>query len=923
MNGTQLARHLRSANLAGAADVQALLQQVPQPGMDDVLPLLELCLGHGADAVQQHLRCTLLVQLIRACGDKRLFLPLVRALKPADQTLRSSLLRALPVVNDPARHDELCNLLREQEGALRVAAARLLSQVDGQQALDRLGQLVKERSFAGRVPALEAAVRIGGHRSVPVLLAAFPVAAATERALIVRLLGDREHMGSQRGPALQALGQLLTDPDETLAVAAIQAFAQLAGEDEWFDHLAPALESTRPAVVRAAIATMAGFSSPRTIATLQGKLRAGPKSVRTAVLDTLEAIATDAVLPVLVDALGHKSLPLRARAGEILGRLGASGKVEVSRTVLWLLRSRDPEVRRMAVEVARQSKDAADVLWPRLFTHLRDEDWWVRERVADALIELGGKRLLRYVVAFLEDPAPPVRMFAVDVVRRLEAPEALGALVRVAQKDDDWWVRERAMEAIAALGDARAVPYLVHIVVNEPVLRLGGLAALTQLGAQEAAPHVAPLLADADADVRLAALRCLEKVGDPSQAPALVPLLSDPRQPIRDLAARLATGWRLRMDVSPTDGAVASPVDRLLVDLSESGGDDLLLMPGRPPAIKRLGEIQLLDQPVLDDAAVRRLLVPLLSAHQLADLDERRDVDLSYEVESHGLRFRANVFHQMHGLAGVFRIVKGAIPTLARLGLPPVVASLGELKNGLVLVGGPTGSGKSTTLAALVDSINRSSRRHVISLEDPIEVVHPYHKGLVNQREVGTHTSSYAAALRATLREDPDVILVGELRDLQTIAFAVSAAETGHLVFGTVHTVSADTTLDRMINTFPAAQQDQVRSMLAGSVRAVVCQYLLPRVDREGRVLACEVMLSTDAVTHMIRTGKCFQLPSVISTCRAQGMQLMDAELLRLLQEGVISGETAWVKARNKRDFEAFLGPGGADGLLGTAAAGG
>jgi twitching motility protein PilT len=301
--------------------------------------------------------------------------------------------------------------------------------------------------------------------------------------------------------------------------------------------------------------------------------------------------------------------------------------------------------------------------------------------------------------------------------------------------------------------------------------------------------------------------------------------------------------------------------------------------------------------------------VGLLSAQQVDDLAQLRDVDLSYRVPFDGSRFRANIFRQIHGVAAVFRVVRGHIPGLDELGLPPVVRALGELPNGLVLVGGPTGSGKSTTLAALIDRINRTSARHIITFEDPIEVVHPRAKGLVNQRELGTHTRSFGAALRATLREDPDVILVGEMRDLATISFAVSVAETGHLVLGTVHTVSADTTLDRLVNAFPAGSQDQVRAMLASSLRAVVCQYLLPRADGRGRVLAAEVMVNNDAVANLIRKGKAHQLPAVITTSRAEGMQSMDAELLRLYNNSVITAETAYSKARNKKEFEALAPP--------------
>jgi twitching motility protein PilT len=343
------------------------------------------------------------------------------------------------------------------------------------------------------------------------------------------------------------------------------------------------------------------------------------------------------------------------------------------------------------------------------------------------------------------------------------------------------------------------------------------------------------------------------------------------------------------------------------VQLARAEGDDLIVAPDRPVYMKKVGRTTPVTEQPLTAEQVRSVLLPHLSTDQIVALQALQDVDYSHEVKSEGLRFRANVFQQMGGLGGVFRRIKGQLPEIASLGLPPVVRTLPDLKNGLVLVGGPTGSGKSTTLAALIDSINRTSSRHIISLEDPIEVLHRRNMSLVNQREIGTHTDSFAAALRSTLREDPNVILVGEIRDLPTIEFTVIAAETGHLVFGTVHTVSAATTVDRLISAFPPGQQEQVRSTLADSLRAVVCQYLLKTKDGNGRVLAVEVMLNNEAVSNLIRKGKSFQIPSVIATCREQGMQLMDQDLMRLYKEGKLAAEDAYMKAVSKHDFEAFL----------------
>ena len=273
--------------------------------------------------------------------------------------------------------------------------------------------------------------------------------------------------------------------------------------------------------------------------------------------------------------------------------------------------------------------------------------------------------------------------------------------------------------------------------------------------------------------------------------------------------------------------------------------------------------------------------MPHLSIIQIAELEKLSEIDFSYEITEKELRFRANIFLQYGGLSAVFRAIEGKLADFKSLGLPQIVSTFGDLKDGLIVIGGPTGSGKSTTLGAIIDYINRTSNRHIISMEDPIEIVHPSKKGLVNQREIGTHTSSFQNALRSTLRQDPDVILTGEMRDLATISFAITVAETGHLVFGTLHTVSADTTVDRLLNVFPTNQQEQVRSMLSQNLRAVVCQYLLKK-KQGGRCLAAEVMLNNDAIANMIRKNKQYQIPSVIATSREQGMQQMDQALRQL-----------------------------------------
>ena len=285
---------------------------------------------------------------------------------------------------------------------------------------------------------------------------------------------------------------------------------------------------------------------------------------------------------------------------------------------------------------------------------------------------------------------------------------------------------------------------------------------------------------------------------------------------------------------------------------------------------------------------------------------DQMDFDFAYEIEDLA-RFRVNVFWQRKGLGCVLRTIPSEILTADQLGLPDPVRKFCMLTKGLVLVCGPTGSGKSTTLAAMVDLINESRADHVLTIEDPIEFTHPNKKCLVNQREIGTNTKSFANALRAALREDPDVILVGEMRDRETIELGITAAETGHLVFGTLHTNSAPKTVDRIIDVFPADQQEQIRAMLAESLKGVIAQVLLRKKGGKGRVAAQEIMVGTSAISNLVRENKIHQIPSMIETGKKDGMQLLDQHIMEFLMSGEITPEEAYMKSNNKQTFKQYL----------------
>ncbi|TFG43316.1 MAG: type IV pilus twitching motility protein PilT [Syntrophobacterales bacterium] len=347
-------------------------------------------------------------------------------------------------------------------------------------------------------------------------------------------------------------------------------------------------------------------------------------------------------------------------------------------------------------------------------------------------------------------------------------------------------------------------------------------------------------------------------------------------------------------------------IDAFFKLMHEQGASDLHLVAGQPPALRIRGEIERVKYKVLTSDDLRAMLYEITPEYKVKVFEETGDVDYGYEIP--GLaRYRANYFMQKNGVGAVFREIPSTIMTAEQLELPTVISKLAMLPRGLVLVTGPTGSGKSTTLASIVDVANRNRKDHIITVEDPIEFVHQSQGCIINQREVGLHTKTFSAALRGALREDPDIILVGEMRDLETISLAVEAATTGHLVFSTLHTSSASKTVDRVIEVFPSQEQALIRSTLAEGLRAVVSQVLFKRIDKVGRIVALEIMIATPGVRNLIREAKVHQIPSMIQTGKKYGMTLLDDSIMDLFKRGVISADDAYAKSNDKARFRPLL----------------
>jgi twitching motility protein PilT len=381
--------------------------------------------------------------------------------------------------------------------------------------------------------------------------------------------------------------------------------------------------------------------------------------------------------------------------------------------------------------------------------------------------------------------------------------------------------------------------------------------------------------------------------------PGTQPSIRQPLETVPPAPARHKTDAGL-------SGGSTEQIDILLRKMVELKASDLHICVTSPPMIRQDGDMVPIPgtQPLTAEQ-VQNILWPMVPNRNRDEFDKAHDTDFAHEIPGVA-RFRCNLFVDLRGMGGVFRVIPSKILSAQDLNLPPQILSLCNLSKGLVVVTGPTGSGKSTTLAALIDYINQTRAAHVITIEDPVEFVHPNKKSLINQRQVGEHTDSFKKALRAALREDPDIVLLGEMRDLETISIAMETAETGHLVFGTLHTSSAPSTVDRIIDQFPSEEQNQVRTMLAGSLKGVIAQMLCKKKNG-GRVAALEVMFGVPAVANLIREGKIFQIPSIIQTSRNLGMRLMNDSLLEHVKAGLVDADEALSKTNDKSTLQTIF----------------
>jgi twitching motility protein PilT len=809
----------------------------------------------------------------RAPGPEAL-LGKLRARAWKNEAERETLLQALSAAPDLAAED-VAWLAVEPDGALRQAGLALLKRFPYDKGSAALFPFFGAKADAVRRQAMQALETLAG------------------------------------GSFLDRLQGLLTHADPMVVHAALDYLRKNPNERA-LPWIASALTSAAPALRKKAFAIVEATPSPRAASIALRALDNEDEDLRFRAIQVLAKFPDDSHVGPLLNRCRNDSKRVQDAAIAALSPLLARSQAS-SEEVLPLLSDTNPKVRQLASRiVATQDPRRVADAFLHAFCHTYGP---VKDRAVDALRELGPE----FIRAFLDRDQtknPDEAALAASIAVTVRSPEAVPHCVRFLSSED-WWLRDRAALALAEIRDESALPRLLEM-LRDPETGYSAAAALGVWGTPKALPGLleAYKQSNDNKDLRLEILDAFARIDDARTGPLLQKIGQvDPDPLVRGKAARLfasrASGGAAAdapHEFAPCDFA-ATPEPSLADLLRHAravGASDLHLSTGTTPQMRLHGRLGALPLPPSTPEQIGAWLGPMLGGGRKELLAERRQLDFCHKDPELG-RFRSNVFIQRKGPAAVLRLVPFEIPNLTDIGLPESLWEITTYSQGLVLVTGPAGCGKTTTLAALVDRINETERGHIITVEDPIEYVHPNKESLVNQREIPSHSKSFAKALRQSLREDPDVILVGEMRDLETISLAITASETGHLVLATLHTTTASSTVDRIINAFPPDQQGQIRMMVADSLKAVVSQSLLPRRDGSGRVAAFEILRNTPNVAGLIRDAKTFQIPTAIQTGAAAGMMMMDGALLQLVHDGTIEPGVAYDRAQRKEAFEPFL----------------
>jgi twitching motility protein PilT len=690
---------------------------------------------------------------------------------------------------------------------------------------------------------------------------------------------------------------------------------------------APASRTLEPLLWQGAMAGSAADRLPflSRLGTFELNERSGPLWVRLAqdtdmlirekALEVLATRAPTSSIPLFVQQLPLVGYSVQQLLIEALTRAAATQPPEFADQLLPLVASGDAQTRTAVLKILMGMRDTHDVV-KRYIRFSRTLAGFVRDRALES-IRVFGKLVIEPAIELLHDPDEDLRAAAIAVVSTFDDPRIVPATIGLLQ-DPDWWIRIAAAETLGRSKDPRAVEPLMTA-LSDPDVKWTAVEALGHIADPRALPALGRMLGDPLPNVRIEVMKALKHFRHPQVTQALSKIATgDPDRGVRIRAVDVLEEIAARDHQPGSIGAVRDEALRVtavqgdvrlnafLISTRNNGASDFHLSVGQPPMVRIAADLIRAQGEPFTAAQTESMLQEMLTEKQWAALQEHQQIDFCYFIPQAG-RYRGNVFLDQKGYNAVFRVIPEKPPTIQDLGLPPQLAEIADFHQGLVLICGPSGSGKSTTLAALVNLFNETRSDHVLTMEDPVEFVHPFKNCLINQREVGTHTQSFARALRAALREDPDVIVIGELRDNESVGLALTAAETGHIVLGTLNSTSAPKAIDRIISSFPIDEQPQIRASLSESLKYVIAQRLLPAKEARKQVACFEILKGTVNIANMIRDEKTYQIYSAMQIGRSLGMQTFDEALRDLLKRELITPDAAYMAAQKKEEFEGFV----------------
>ncbi len=729
---------------------------------------------------------------------------------------------------------------------------------------------------------------------------------------------------AHRSYAIRLLGRIdsaLVEPAIESCLSAPQTGRRRIGWEAAFSMQGPlrrkylerGIRDAPPAMRLTALNTLLKTSDPEELKELlMEQLRSEDMRVRTKVVEALCSVRSPDVFAAMVERFQEDGGTVRELAGRYLRDYAREDPRAVRERVLHMLSQGDDATRHLSIDILRATGKPKEVLL-EVLGFSRGLAPWLKQRILETL-RTKSEDFLRPAVELLNHPEEDIRNAALVLAEEFNDPRVVGPVCKLLTSDD-WWQRIAACDTLGKLKDDRAVGPLIKV-LGDPDTRWAALDALAQIGSPTALKPIIALMKDKRPEVRLEVVKAVGQFEDKRLLALLKQVAEkDPAMEVRTRATEVARSLAERLSIDLKGQIVArtstrhdKPVDRLLAKIREDDASDMHLAPDEPPFVRKHGVLERMEMKPLTGEQIEQLVDSMLTEGQRERLAEAGELDFCYAIDEVG-RYRANAYRTRVGMGVSFRVIPNVAPTFSDIGLPGHLTELLDYHQGVILVTGPAGSGKSTTLSALVNLINEAKASHVLLLEDPVEFVHPPKLALINQREIGIHSQSFERALRGALREDPDIIVVGELRDPETTRMSLEAAETGHLVITTMPTNSAVQTIERLVGSFPPEEQGQIRMSLSESLKFVISQSLLPRADGKGRVACFEILKGTFAIGSLIRDGKTTNIPGMMQIGQRVGMQTVDMALESLVETGMITPEDAYVRADSPEIFAPLCSP--------------